>query len=211
MLIGYMPVSTDNAKKPAVWAWNPNTPTRTPTATNTPAPGASLVVNPTSGTPFQHIAVSGATFGPAEVVKVYWDSTASPALASPVTLANGSFAASITVPQAKLGAHTLIAVGQSSARTASATFQVTPAVYLSPTSGKAGASVTLTGLGFGAGETVAALWSPGFSVVGSATTNAVGSVVVHVIVPQKTPGLYTISGYGVTSKAAAGVPFTVTP
>jgi len=24
MLIGYMRVSTDNAKKPAVWAWNPN-------------------------------------------------------------------------------------------------------------------------------------------------------------------------------------------
>ncbi len=23
MLIGYMRVSTDNAKKPAVWAWNP--------------------------------------------------------------------------------------------------------------------------------------------------------------------------------------------
>ena len=188
-----------------------NTPTTTPTATNTPVAGASLVANPTSGTPFQHITVSGATFGPTEVVKIFWDSTATTALASPVTLANGSFSASITVPQAKLGAHTLIAVGQSSARTASAAFQIKPAVYLSPTSGKVGASVTLTGLGFGAGETVAALWSPGFTVVGSATTNAVGSVVVHLIVPSKAPGAYTIYGYGVTTKAAAGAPFTVTP
>ncbi len=169
------------------------------------------MANPTSGTPFQHSTVTGANFEPTEVVKIFWDSTASTDLATPITLANGSFAATITVPQAKLGAHTLIAVGQTSHRTASAAFQVKPAVFLSPTSGKVGASVTMSAVGFGAGETVAAQWSPGFSVLGSATSNAVGSAVVHFIVPSKAPGAYNVDGYGVTTKAAAAAPFTVTP
>ncbi len=191
-----------------------STPTRTPappTATTTPLAGASITAAPTSGIPYQHITVTGAHFGPTEAVKIFWDSTAATPLATPITLANGSFAATITVPQARLGAHTLIAVGQTSHRTASAAFQVKPAVFLSPTSGKVGASVTMSAVGFGAGETVAALWSPGFSVLGSATSNAVGSTVVHFIVPSKAPGSYQVVGYGVTTKAAAAAPFTVTP
>ena len=191
-----------------------NTPTRTaapPTATTTPLTGASIVVTPMSGTPYQHITMSGVHFGATEAIKIFWDSTAATPLAAPITLVNGSFALTITVPQGKLGAHTFIAIGQTSHTTASTSFQVKPAVFLSPTSGKVGASVTLTALGFGAGETVAALWSPGYSVVGSATSNAVGSAVIHFIVPSRSPGPYQVVGYGVTTKAVATAPFTVTP
>ena len=69
--------------------------------------------------------------------------------------------ATLTVPQAIAGTHTLIAVGQTSGKTASTAFQVKPAITLVARVGTAGSRSALTGMGFGAGETVEVLWYPG--------------------------------------------------
>jgi hypothetical protein len=174
-------------------------------------PSPTLTPSTPSGSPFQTIVVSGTNFGPSESVKVFWDSTASSPLATTTALGNGSFAVGVTVPQAISGTHTLIAVGQTSGRTARALFQVKPFVILSPTSGKAGATETLFAVGFPAGETVAAVWFPGFTLQGTGTTNAVGTAVVPYTVPSVAPGSYFVIGYGITSKAYAFAPFTVLP
>ncbi len=172
---------------------------------------AVLSTSAMSGTPGQRIGLSGAGFAAGEAVKVFWDSTPTAPLVTPTATTGGSFAVTVTVPQAFDGAHTLFAVGQSNGEMASAGFRVTPAVVLLPAaSGKAGSAVTMVGLGFGAGETVAALWYPGFSLLGHATSNAVGTAVVSFTVPAAAAGTYDVIGYGVSTRTAAVKSFTVT-
>lgn len=142
-------------------------------------------------------------------MKVFWDSTASASLAAPAALTDGSFSATVTIPQAISGTHLLIAVGQTSGRSVQASFLVKPSLLLTPTSGKAGSSVTMIGVGFGPGETVAALWFPGLNLLSIGTSNAVGTVTISFIAPSVIPGNYYVIGYGVTSKGVAFAPFTV--
>ncbi|GAC1402074.1 MAG: hypothetical protein NVSMB65_19300 [Chloroflexota bacterium] len=87
---------------------------------------APSLTGPGSATPFQDIAVSGANFGASEVVVLYWDSKDAPPLATVVSMADGTFAGTITAPQADAGPHTLIAVGQSSGLVARTDLQITP-------------------------------------------------------------------------------------
>lgn len=195
--------------------------TNTPTVTNTPLPAtstptttptvaASIAVSPTSGIPFQRVTVSGTMFGAGEPVTLFWDNPLSTPLITPTTLLDGSFVAHITIPQTRLGTHTLIAVGQTSHKSASAPFQVTPAVFLFPRSGKAGSTAYLIGVGFGASETVAGLWYPGLRLLKTAGTTALGTVVLSFTVPLSPTATYEVIGYGVTTQAIAYAPFTVT-
>jgi hypothetical protein len=179
------------------------------TAYTLPVTTATLAANPGSGSPFQTVAVSGANFGASETVKVFWDNGATP-LATPTTAADGSFAANVVVPQAPAGMHTLTAVGQTSGKTAPAAFQVKPAIYVFPSTGKAGSVAYLVGVGFGSSETVAGLWYPGFGVLNAATSNAAGTVAVAFLVPAGAAGAHYVIGDGLSSKVAASVPFTVT-
>jgi hypothetical protein len=141
---------------------------------------------------------------------VYWDITTTAPLTTPRTIANGSFVMTLAVPQAKVGLHRIIAVGQQSHMTVTSTFQIKPTVYLNPASGKAGTLAKLIGVGFGAAEQVAALWYPGYHVLNAASSSTVGTVVISYTVPQTSTGTYAVIGYGLTSKVAAAKLFTVT-
>ena len=174
-------------------------------------PAASLVSSPTSASPYQTVTLTGTNFGAAEPVKLFWDSTASTPLTTTTTLASGSFVTHVTVPQSPAGAHTLLALGQSSARSASAPLSVKPAVVLSPNHGKAGSVATMIGVGFGAGETVAALWYPGLKPLKSGPSNALGTVTLTVTVPLSPTGSYAVLGYGLTTKQYGAASFQVTP
>ncbi len=190
----------------------PPTPTNTPIPpTATPTPAASLVSSLTSGVPLQTITLTGTNFAAAEPVKLYWDSTTTAPLTTTTALANGSFVTHFALPQAPAGAHTLLALGQSSARSASAPLTVKPAVFLSPTHGKAGSVATAVGVGFGAGETVAALWYPGLKPLKSGASNALGTVALSVTVPLSPAGSYAVLGYGLTTKQYGAASFQVTP
>lgn len=184
-----------------------NTPTRTPT--NTPTPAASLVSSPAHGAPFQTITLTGTNFGASEAVKVFWDSATTP-LTTATTTAGGSVVVHVTAPQAAAGPHTLKAIGQISGRSASTPFQVTPAVFVSPSSGTAGSVAVMIGVGFGMSETVAALWYPGARLLNAAAGNALGSVALTFTVPLSPTGSYDVAGYGLTTKLAAVAPFSVT-
>ncbi len=186
----------------------PVPPTQTPTSTPVPAP--AIVVGPTSGSPFQTITITGTTFGTGEAVKVFWDTTTTTPLTTATTLATGSFVAHITVPLAKAGPHTVIAVGQTSGKMASAPFTVKPAIVLSPTHGKAGSVATMIGVGFGMSETVAALWYPSLKLLKTGPANTVGTVSMTFTVPMSPTGTYDGIGYGLSTKQYAVAPFQVT-
>ncbi len=188
---------------------NTATDTSTPTPTNTPTPAAALRVTPPGAHAGQAVSVSGTGFGASETVGLFLDSAQTP-LTSTVTTSAGAFSAIFRLGQAAYGRHLLIAYGVSSGITATAPFSVTPALYLSPTQGKAGSTVHVYGLGFGSKETVAALWYPGAKLLGTGPANALGSVVLTITVPLSATGTYAVVGYGLSSKQYAAAPFQVT-
>ncbi len=181
------------------------TPTLSPTSTATAALTSSRASSGVGAT----VTLTGTGFDAGEQVAITWDTTATAPLTT-VTAALGTFVAAIVVPQAPVGPHRLMAVGRASGRMASLAFQIKPAVFVYPTSGRAGATAYLIGVGFGADETVAGLLYPGFNLLSAATSNSLGTVVVPFVVPPSTPGLYYALGYGVTTKAYALAPFTIT-
>jgi len=201
-----------------------NTPTRTPTntpistvtstATGLPTTtatsvAAAIVISPTSTSPFQTITVTGTRFGATEQIAIFWDS-ASTTPVSTTTTAAGAFVARFVVPQAIAGGHTIIAFGVSSHRAAGVGVRITPAIYLSPTFGRAGSVSTMIAVGFGANESVIALWYPGLSTLNSGSSNAVGTASVQFAAPSGTPGTYYLVGYGATTKVSAFAKFTLT-
>lgn len=171
---------------------------------------AAIVISPTSTSPFQTITVTGTRFGATEQVKIFWDSASTTPVSTTTTTAAGAFVARFVVPQAIAGGHTIIAFGVSSHRAASGGVRIMPAIYLSPTFGRAGSVSTMIAVGFGANESVIALWSPGLSTLNSGSSNAVGAASVQFAAPSGTPGTYYLVGYGATTKVSAFAKFTLT-
>lgn len=170
---------------------------------------ASIALSPASGVPFQTVTLTGSGFGAGEPIRIFWDSTSATPMITPTTQSSGDFTSTLTIPQAITGLHTLIAVGQTSALTASTAFQVKPAVYLFPASGRAGSVAYAIGVGFGRREPVVALWYPGFRLLSFGSSNALGTAVLPFRVPTSTPGSYDVIGYGLNSKGYAFSRFTV--
>lgn len=169
-----------------------------------------MALSPTVASPLQTLTITGTAFGPTEAVRVYWDSTSSTPMMTTTTTIAGGFSVTLRVPQAVAGGHTLLAVGQSSGRQASAPLQIKPAVVLVPASGRSGSLVYLIGVGFGPTETVAGLWYPGLKLLSAGRGTALGTVVMTVTVPLSATGSYAVVGYGVSSKQVAVAGFTLT-
>jgi hypothetical protein len=182
----------------------------------TVTPPAALVRTPSSGSVQSKVVVTGTNFGASEAVKVYWDTTSTSPVSSTTSTAMGTFAVTFSVPYAVSGTHTIIAVGQSSAISATTTFKVTPRVVLAHVSGQPGAQNIVYGYGFGASETVTATWgSTGGLKLGTATTTGLGTFsgasAITFTTPMSPSGSYSVYAVGKTSKATASTPFTLTP
>src|SRR3989475_788425 len=130
--------ATDGSANSASASFTVTTGTITPT----------ISLNPSSGPVGTTVTVSGSGFASNSGISITYGGTA--IITNPTTIttdSTGSFAGSITVPPSSLGTHTVKATDASS-NSASAQFTVTPAISLSPTSGSAGTSVTVTGNSF---------------------------------------------------------------
>ena len=163
------------------------------------------------------MTVTGANFLAGEPVKLYWDSAGAAPVVTTTAGAGGSFVAGFSAPSAIYGAHPIIAVGQADSRSATATVQVRPVLRAAPSSGTAGTRVTVTGLGYSAGERVTVRWncsSTGCHTlfgIGSKVTDGSGSASLTVTIPRgATPGSYLLGGRGGRSFGFATAPFTVT-
>jgi eukaryotic-like serine/threonine-protein kinase len=83
---------------------------------------ARLSLKPSSGPPTTTVKAAGSGFGPTESVTIVFDATQ---VASPTTSSSGSFSATFGVPAASPpGIHQVIATGQTSGLTATASFRV---------------------------------------------------------------------------------------
>jgi hypothetical protein len=135
----------------------------------------TLVLNRTTTTVLQSLTVTGTNFLGGEPVKLYWDSTATPAVVTATATISGSFTTLFTVPQAISGTHMLLAMGQTSGITATASVRIVPFVAVVPTTGAAGTTAHAVGVGFGAAEHVALVWDTPQTALGAATSNALGT------------------------------------
>lgn len=163
----------------------------------------------------QSITVTGTNFQPNEAVQVYWDVTGTTPLATGTADGTGTFVASVTIPAGLVGAHTLLAIGQTSGASDFATMIALPRLVLMPVFGAAGTQVVATGDGFGAAESVnLTLDSLGGTALGSTSSDALGSfggvTAVTFTVPLGTPsGVHLIYAAGQSSGAATVAAFLV--
>lgn len=159
------------------------------------------------GTPLSLVAKH---FKSGESIKIFWDSTSSTAKKTLTVGSSCSVTGGLNMPKGVHGPHSLIAVGQTSAQSATATVTVLQGLKLSPTSGAAGTKVTGTLSGFAAGKSVALRWnSSGGPVLATVTTGSQGGASGHFTIPASTTGthiVFAVAQGGLTASA----PFDVT-
>jgi hypothetical protein len=171
----------------------------------------SIALNPTSGNVDAQVTVNGKGFRASAAITVSFAGVqVSTTPATIMTDLSGNFTATFRVPSAASGAHAVTATG-SLGNTASADFTVTPSTALSPTSGPAGAQVTVNGTGFAANSAVAIAYDGTLQTTNpsNVTTSAAGSFSAIFSVPlPSTTGAHTVR----TASGSANVnaTFTVT-
>ena len=172
---------------------------------------AAISISPAKGVYNQTISVTGTNFGNGELVNIYIDNTGTFPVASVSTTSTGAFTAQFQLPQATYGKHSIIAQGVTSNITTSTLFSVKPKTKLLHGSGAQGSLNTITGYGFAANEIVNVYWATnGGLLLGTATTNSVGTATVSFTVPTGALGSYKIYMVGKTSGATASSTYKLT-
>jgi large repetitive protein len=107
----------------------------------------------------------------------------------------------ITVPSQVGGFKNIVITGAvSGAKTFNNAFKITPTASFSPTSGIAGASITVTGNGWAASENITSATIGGTSATNTLTINSSGTLSGKITVPASaTPGVKNISITGFSS------------
>lgn len=165
---------------------------------------AAMTLTPMAGPPSTTATLSGSGFGATEVVTVTFDGALVGAATSSAT--GGIAALSFIVPNpVAAGAHTVAVRGSFSGQTQSAIFTVTgaPSLALTPSTGNPGATVSLSGGGFGASEPLTVVFDGAQVAVGATTgTGALAGITFNVPNPLAA-GAHT-SFFGALQEALAG-------
>lgn len=119
------------------------------TASSTYSVALLLTINQSSLTVGAQLTINGASFAASSTVTIYIDGIV---ITSTTTSTVGSFTVSLAVPQLAGGTHTLTAADYTNSTSAS--FTVQTAMSITPTSAPAGATVTASGTGFRANQTI---------------------------------------------------------
>ena len=154
--------------------------------------GGTLTLNRDDGAVGTEVTVTGDDFGNQENITLEYNGEAVViASGDDDTNSSGEFEFKMLIPESTAGDHTIKVTGDESNIEASATFTVEPKVTLSPESGAAGDSITVSGTGFGGGEDVTITFG-GSTVVEDETTDSNGSFTVTFAVLSVGPGSYYI-------------------
>jgi len=188
---------------------------RTATATLTLATvAATFAVTPAATNRGGLITLSGGSFAPNEAVTVTVDGVITP-LATITATAQGTLSATgVSIPYSiPVGPHTLRATGAISKRSATAGITIsalTPSISVSPSAAAPGATVTVTGKGFGRQEQVTlALNGAALVTAPTAITTTNGAFSATFTVPSTVlNGQNTISAVGNESRVTAVAAFT---
>jgi hypothetical protein len=184
------------------------TPTPAPTAVPTNTPNASLQLSSNSGLPGATITANGTGFGTNETVDVSFNG-------QPVgepTASNGAFSLSFKVPSFAPGQYGVLAKGRGTSNTASTAFTINQGaatLTFNPTQAAPGASVTVMGAGFQAGESVTLTFNG--PTVGTATADTTGGVTWTFTVPATlSAGQFGVTATGATSGTVVNATYTLT-
>ena len=174
----------------------------------TSVPGVAFTVTPVitlgqaSAPAGASVTVTGTGFAASEAgITVTYDGTpvASGISANP----QGSWNSSFVVPASAGGSHTIDAAGATSPATTvpDTPITVTAAISVPKNNGAAGSSITITGAGFGAGETGIIVTYDDATVASGITANPQGSWKATFVVPPSASGSHTINASGSVTKA----------
>ena len=207
------------------------TPTFAPTATATPTPppnftpsptppAAGIVASPPILHPYLPMTITGTNFLAGEAVRIVLTSftTVPPAFVTTATAdATGSFVVTAPAPQDPKGSYDIAATGQSDGQIATTASAIRPLTVLPHSSGGAGLSNVLAGVGFGVREPVRAYWTPGgipLAPTSGVSTTALGTfagpTAITFTVPLSPTGTYHIYTIGQISHAIAVSAYTIT-
>ena len=165
-----------------------------------------------SGSVGNTMMVTGSGFAQSEIVTINFNGTSvGTGYADAI---NGDWTSSFTVPSLVAGSYTINFIGSTGESIPSQTFTVisTAAISLSRTSGQVGSSLSMSGSGFLANETITVTFD-GNPVGTTTTASSTGSWTDTFPIPEVPSGSHTIGAYGTTTAAASvtGISFSVTP
>ena len=177
-------------------------------------PNRILAINPRSGPPGTVITVTGSGFGTYEMgITMTFDG--SPIASAVSADAQGNWSGTFTVPASPSGSHSVSAYGSVTPTSSipGITFVVNPTVVVSPTNRPPGNTITVTGSGFGAGETGVTITFDDNPVASGISANSLGNWSGTFTVPASPSGPHSISAYGSVTLAGSlpGVTFVVNP
>jgi hypothetical protein len=173
---------------------------------------AGITLNPSSGASGTTTSVSGNGFASTTTVRVYFNGSGGMLIGAEATDSSGNLPGfNVVIPSNVTGGNYQIFATDGS-NTASATFTVNVGganLTVSPTSGAAGSTVSLSGTGFGANEQVNLAVDGG--VVTSVSSDGNGNFSTSLTLSSSLAlGSHTISATGATSGHAAFATFQVT-
>lgn len=167
-------------------------------------PNTSLTLSTASVSVAQTVVITGASFAAHDTVKLYWDTTITAPLTTTVATANSSLVTQVRVPLTTAGRHNILAVDQTTGKSAYAAVRVKPLLALGPYAGPAGSTTVVRGAGFSAGEPIQLYWDQPQQLVGVATSNTDGTFYSGsgITVPlSATVGWHHVFGVGQNSHA----------
>jgi hypothetical protein len=170
--------------------------------TFTVIPGVSI--SETTGPGGASITATGSGFAASETgISVTYDGA--PVASGISANQQGGWSATFSVPDSPSGRHIVDASGPSTqaGNVADTAFDVTPDISVNKTSGSAGGSVTVTGSGFGAGETGISVTYDGQTVASDITATSRGGWTATFVVPPSAAGSHTINASGPVTRLAA--------
>ncbi len=183
----------------------------------TPGSKAAISVEPASGFPGDSVEIAGSGFTPSSAIGLYWDGAPIPEANAVTAGPDGSFTATMTVPRASSGPHTIGARSGTGAE-ATADFYIkvlTGAVLTlgSPT-GMPGDRVNISGSGFSANQTIDLDWD-GMIALGAFSTDTNGDFSGTIAVPDTAAGFHIVNAsdaaLGIRSSAVFVIPGTAGP
>jgi large repetitive protein len=167
------------------------------------ATGASISTDKNNGAAGTSVTVTGSGFAANESgINITFDG-------SPVGTANataqGSWTATIVIPESPAGVHAIDAYGPStqSSNVADVSFTTGGGISITPSSGAAGTSVSVSGFGFAANEKSIVITYDDAVVASDITANAQGQWTGSFSVPVSSSGAHAVGASGASTRAAS--------
>jgi len=167
-----------------------------------------ITLNVTTGYVGDQINIVGTGFTASTAISFYWDTQPLTDYSATIAIANGSFMlSSFTIPASSRGSHTLNAQ-DTSGRSASATFTVSPQMTADPVSGAAGDQIAVSGTGFTASSAISFYWDDVVVAAAAPTTDTSGGFTLSgFTVPTSSRGSHTLKAQDASGSVT--VTFTV--